>query len=659
MEGTSTGSGAPVWLNDGTGQFSPLTDNSSGHMAFPPSWGCDVGDVNGDGAVDMVFTSDPDGVPAWMSVWLNDGRGRFMDSGQQLGTNTSFSVHLGDLDSDGDLDLLAVRATDACVWTNNGSGRFSCASIIALGGYAMDGQGLADVDADGDLDAIIGDWEWRSNRIALNDGAGHFTLSAQTVGTGGYKHSSVGDLNGDGSVDLLLRRINVDPELQVWLNRTRPKAGFGKALRFDGVDDYLLMSGVPANQFSGSNDFTIAMWVRPETNGTLYRLYSESAADQFRSALSVQADGRVAFALAKGTVSGGTIATSASPIGWNRWSHVAAVKEDTAIRVCVNGELAGTDTVYWVVMSAPSAGGDTYLGATALPVGGFFRGEMDEIQIWNTALSDAQIADWMYRTPDRMHPCFTNLVAHFDCNEGVALRTTSREGPPIQANFSGGMDETAWIDSGARDWRTWVNHPLDGLLIGSHADGSSNLAFQIVSQGAFGTVETAGASNFTFTPSTNALGTNVFSFQVVSTNGMTSLVANAYVIIPPDYDEDLMEDLWEQLYGLDPSDPSDAGTDDDEDTFVSREEHIADTDPTDSNSFFRVTGMEHNSPVVIYFESSTNRLYVMQGAAVLADGLWADIPGAGPVPGAGGADSMTDTNEPPRGPFYRMKVQLP
>ncbi len=101
------------------------------------------------------------------------------------------------------------------------------------------------------------------------------------------------------------------------------------------------------------------------------------------------------------------------------------------------------------------------------------------------------------------------------------------------------------------------------------------------------------------------------------------------------------------------------GYDTDGDGMLNWQEHVADTDPTDSTCVFRSVGLDAGPPPTIGFESSAERIYTLLGRSNLVDGVWQPVPGAGPRQGAGGADSFTDDNEPPRGPFYRLKVELP
>jgi hypothetical protein len=98
---------------------------------------------------------------------LNDGSGDFVDSGQRLmnarmaGTAGSGAVALGDLDRDGDLDALVATSSGAAIWINQGGAQGGQAGVFAdsglrLGGGHIEDVFLADLDADGDPDAVVG-----------------------------------------------------------------------------------------------------------------------------------------------------------------------------------------------------------------------------------------------------------------------------------------------------------------------------------------------------------------------------------------------------------------------------------------------------------------------------------------------------------------------
>ncbi|MFA7175059.1 MAG: hypothetical protein WC340_16925, partial [Kiritimatiellia bacterium] len=90
------------------------------------------------------------------------------------------------------------------------------------------------------------------------------------------------------------------------------------------------------------------------------------------------------------------------------------------------------------------------------------------------------------------------------------------------------------------------------------------------------------------------------------------------------------------------------------------QEYVADTDPNDTNSVFRVIAVDPGPPVVMRFvPASTERVYTLQYTDDLGS-EWHDVPGAMGHVGAGGEDSLSDGNAPATGGrFYRMKVDLP
>ena len=125
-------------------------------------------------------------------------------SSQELGLSETFQAALGDLDGDGDLDTVFANPmrNPAEVWLNEGNGRFSnTGQQLTLYGH---GVGLADFDGDGDLDAFIVCHQTSlGSSVYLNDGTGMLTATDQDFGDA---HSSAADLNlldlnGDGTVD--------------------------------------------------------------------------------------------------------------------------------------------------------------------------------------------------------------------------------------------------------------------------------------------------------------------------------------------------------------------------------------------------------------------------------------------------------------------------
>ncbi len=90
-------------------------------------------------------------------VYRNDGSGAFTDSGQTLGgTNFSESIVLGDIDGDGNLDMVVNNNTEGRrVYRNDGTGTFTDTEQILSSNSGRD-LTLGDVDGDGDLDIMFG-----------------------------------------------------------------------------------------------------------------------------------------------------------------------------------------------------------------------------------------------------------------------------------------------------------------------------------------------------------------------------------------------------------------------------------------------------------------------------------------------------------------------
>jgi hypothetical protein len=168
-----------------------------------------VGDLDSDGDLDVVFSNMAFNDSR---VWLNDGKGQFT-AAEQLLTQLGHGVDIGDLDGDDDLDIFITCADygenniwhhrPSRIYFNDGKANFTD-SGQNLGDSLLSGTGVSlhDIDSDGDLDAMINYYQ-ESNLIYLNDGSGYFTKSEFTF----PDNSSWCDLDSDGDIDNLVRDL--------------------------------------------------------------------------------------------------------------------------------------------------------------------------------------------------------------------------------------------------------------------------------------------------------------------------------------------------------------------------------------------------------------------------------------------------------------------
>ncbi len=159
--------------------------------------------MNPDGSGQYPLAGNP-ADELWPS-WARSAPPLFEKSSQELGLHETFQAALGDLDSDGDLDAVFANPmrNPAAVWLNNGDGAFvDTGQKLTQYGHGVE---LADFDGDSDLDAIIVCHQAiLPTKIYLNDGLGLFTDSGQNLDDARFSAADLNllDLNGDGSPDI-------------------------------------------------------------------------------------------------------------------------------------------------------------------------------------------------------------------------------------------------------------------------------------------------------------------------------------------------------------------------------------------------------------------------------------------------------------------------
>ena len=202
-----------LYVNDGTGQFNSTALRLPGLAAW--------GDIDGDGDIDAVSLQHEQNGSGY-KVFMNVGETEFEESQHITAPGGFFpgSLALGDIDGDGDVDLVASSSgSPLVVLVNDGAGAFSRVTAIAFT-VGMGRISLGDLNGDRADDVLVGCLD-QPKRIAISNTDGGFIDSGLLLGSNEMAGiCALGDLDGDGDLDLFVAVYGEGGANEVWLNTT-------------------------------------------------------------------------------------------------------------------------------------------------------------------------------------------------------------------------------------------------------------------------------------------------------------------------------------------------------------------------------------------------------------------------------------------------------
>lgn len=249
------------------------------------------------------------------------------------------------------------------------------------------------------------------------------------------------------------------------------KPGSGEALEFNGTSDYISVSH--NNNLNADSGLTIEAWIKASSWAKAQWQNVIVSKDGWASGdegytLRAGDNGKLSFNVGDGGSGGWHEVASGSVMKTGQWYHVAGTFDGTTLRVYING-IEQASAAYSGLIATTTY--DLNIGRITYTAGGTrnFAGEIDEVKIWDKALSATELRAWMCKKTTNSHPKYSELLAYykFDGGTGTSVADSSGNG------HTGTINGASWLTSGAAIGDA-SSYDYTGTIAPSytHSDGS-------------------------------------------------------------------------------------------------------------------------------------------------------------------------------------------
>ena len=193
-------------VNDGSAA-SPLFGAQTPYTTDLGPSGIATGDLNGDGALDLVTANFNDSISVLLGSTVTPGT--FGAATNFTASTSPSSILLADFDHSDTLDVVVTTGTTVSILVGAGNGAFAPQADYAAGTGAS-ALAAADFDHDGNLDLAVANSGGGDVSILLGNGGGGFAAPVNFATGAGPSGVVIGDFNRDGFEDLAVSNKTIN-----------------------------------------------------------------------------------------------------------------------------------------------------------------------------------------------------------------------------------------------------------------------------------------------------------------------------------------------------------------------------------------------------------------------------------------------------------------
>ena len=246
---------------------------------------------------------------------------------------------------------------------------------------------------------------------------------------------------------------------------------YGAALVFNGSDSLITIPDSASLRLKHS--MTLEAWVNPSVVNGLWRDVLDKGSDY---SLEGTSSGQATPAGGATIASSVAMSQGTAPLPVNTWSHLAVTYDGSLLRYYVNGALVSSRAHQGEIASSSNPleiGGDRILGR-------YFEGKIDEVRVYNVALTQLQVQN------DMVTPLKAQLLSITVSPQGQAIDVGDQLQFTATGSYSDGRQQDLTTSA------TWTSSSAAIATVSTSGVVSGVSAGNVTLQAVFGTVSGSG-----------------------------------------------------------------------------------------------------------------------------------------------------------------------